>query len=119
SRFEDPCAFAKDWAAADTLIVLDHLNRLDLCVNRGKSALVPSQVMFFYRCCPSSRAMTACAAPQRVARILEVLPMFLPGRAPLLIAYLRLLGMETAAFAVVPLVLLSLCPLQMWLNASG
>ncbi|MEQ2312589.1 hypothetical protein AMECASPLE_032611 [Ameca splendens] len=66
-----------------------------------------------------SVSMTACPSPPQIADILAMLPSFCLGRAPRFVEYLRLLGMLTAASSVVPLELLSLRPLQMWLNGVG
>ncbi|XP_014853431.1 PREDICTED: uncharacterized protein LOC106924312 [Poecilia mexicana] len=82
-----------------------------------KSNLTPSQGTVFLGMAMNSVSMTACPSPQRVSGILGMLPEFGRGMAPPLVRYLRLLGMLTAASAVVPLVLLSLRPLQMWLNS--
>ncbi|XP_014834349.1 PREDICTED: uncharacterized protein LOC106912030, partial [Poecilia mexicana] len=111
------CAPTEAQAAADTHTLLHHIDLLGLRVNWQKSNLVPSQQVTFLGVTMDSLTMTARPSPQRVEGILEMLPSFLPGCVPPFVAYLRLLGKLTAAATVVPLGLLSLRPLQMWLNS--
>ncbi|XP_032403374.1 uncharacterized protein LOC116709131 [Xiphophorus hellerii] len=111
------CAATQDQAVRDTRLVLHHVRCLGLQVNMEKSALTPSQETVFLGIAMDSISMAACPSPQRVDSILSMLPEFGRGMAPPLVRYLRLLGMLTAASAVVPLGLLSLRPLQMWLNS--
>ena len=111
------CAPTEAQAAADTRTLLDHMDLLGLCVNWQKSNLIPSQQVTFLGITMDSLSMTARPSPQRVESILQMLPAFLPGRAAPFVLYLRLLGKLTAAATVVPLGLLSLRPLQMWLNS--
>ncbi|XP_037830295.1 uncharacterized protein LOC119616813 [Kryptolebias marmoratus] len=113
------CAPTEAQAAADTQTLLHHIDLLGLRVNWQKSNLAPSQVVTFLGIMLDSLTITACPSPQRVEGILKKLPAFLPGRAPLFIAYLHLLGKLTATATVVPLGLLSLRPLQMRLSSLG
>ena len=64
-----------------------------------------------------SDAIRASLSPRRVDDILLRLPLFECGRMVPFIQFLQLLGKLTAASAVVSLGLLSLRPLQMWLNS--
>ncbi|CAJ1073176.1 uncharacterized protein LOC121624267 [Xyrichtys novacula] len=61
--------------------------------------------------------MKACPSPCRVDDILDLLLLFRGGRRLPLLTFLRLLGKLTSVAAVVPLGLLSLRPLQRWLNS--
>ena len=91
--------------------------RLGLTVNWGKSCLDPSQRVTYLGMVLDSVAMRACLSPRRVNDILCLLPIFRAGRRLLFVQFLQLLGKLTAASAVVPLGLLSLWPLQMWMNS--
>ena len=88
-----------------------------LSVNWGKSCLDPSQRVTYLGMVLDSVAMRACLSPRRVHDILCLLPLFRAGRRLLFVQFLQLLGKLTAASAVVPLGLLSLRPLQMWMNS--
>lgn len=110
------CAPSHEEVVRDTRIVLDHVASLGLRVNVEKSNLVPTQVTTFLGVVLNSHTMTACPSPQRVRDILHMLPQFQRGKALPYVLYLRLLGKLVAASTVVPLGLLSLRPLQMWLN---
>ncbi|KAK1874763.1 DNA gyrase subunit A [Dissostichus eleginoides] len=61
--------------------------------------------------------MKVYLSPRRVDDIFHLLPIFSLGKMVPYIQFLRLLGGLTAASAVVPLGLLSLRPMQMWLNS--
>ncbi|XP_020780058.2 uncharacterized protein LOC110159790 [Boleophthalmus pectinirostris] len=110
------CAPTRNQVLRDTQTVLRHVSRLGLRVNVAKSCLVPSQVTTFLGMVLDSRAMTARPSPKRIRDILDMLPEFQCGMSLPYIKFLSLLGKLTAASAVVPLGLLSLRPLQMWLN---
>ena len=111
------CAPSQSQAARDTARLLLHVARLGLTVNFVKSRLDPSQRVAYLGMVLDSDAMRAYLSPQRVTDILLCLPLFGYGRMVPFILFLQLLGKLTAASAVVPLGLLSLRPMQMWLNS--
>ena len=86
-------------------------------MNQSKSCMDPSQRVTYLGLVLDSVAMKAYLSPRRVNDILRLLPLFRAGRRLLFILFLQLLGKLAAASAVVPLGLLSLRPLQMWLNS--
>lgn len=110
------CAPSRAQALHDTSCLLDHMSRLGLKVNLGKSCLVPSQAATFLGITLDSPSMTAFPAAQRVEDILQHLRQFRLGRRLPYIAFLQLLGKLTSVTQVVPLGLLSLRPFQRWLN---
>ncbi|XP_033996783.1 uncharacterized protein LOC117491055 [Trematomus bernacchii] len=111
------CAPSRSQVAQDTARLLCHVARLGLTVNTGKSCLVPSQRVTYLGLVLDSVAMRACLTPRRVDDISHLLPLFRLGKNVPYIQFLRLLGRLTAASAVVPLGLLSLRPMQIWLNS--
>ncbi|XP_033987890.1 uncharacterized protein LOC117483621 [Trematomus bernacchii] len=111
------CAPSRSQVAQDTARLLCHVARLGLTVNTGKSCLVPSQQVTYLGLVLDSVAMRACLTPRRVDDISHLLPIFRLGKNVPYIQFLRLLGRLTAASAVVPLGLLSLRPMQIWLNS--
>ncbi|XP_068583377.1 LOW QUALITY PROTEIN: uncharacterized protein [Cebidichthys violaceus] len=111
------CAPSRLQAAQDTARLLSHVARWGLKVNMEKSSLTPSQSITFIGVALDAATMRACPSPQRVDDILHSLSSFRGGRRLPYILFLRLLGKLTAASAVVPLGLLSLRPLQRWLNS--
>lgn len=111
------CAPTRAQAIQDTQTVLNHIGNLGLRVNLKKSNLVPSRDTIFLGVALNTVSMVASPSPQRVEDILGMLPTFQHGRTLPFVTYLRLLGKLTAASSVVPLGLLSLRPLQMWLNS--
>ncbi|XP_030219303.1 uncharacterized protein LOC115548682 [Gadus morhua] len=111
------CAPSQSQAARDTARLLLHVARLGLTVNFVKSRLDPSQRVAYLGMVLDSDAVRAYLSPQRVTDILLCLPRFGYGRMVPFIFCLQLLGKLTAASAVVPLGLLSLRPMQMWLNS--
>ncbi|XP_056269652.1 uncharacterized protein LOC130193228 [Pseudoliparis swirei] len=104
-------------AAQDTTRLLSHVALLGLRVNMQKCSLPPSQSITFISIALDSAAMRARPSRQRVDDILRNLTLFRGGRRLPYILFLRLLGKLTAASAVIPLGLLSLRPLQRWLNS--
>lgn len=112
------CAPTYDQAVRDTQTILAHVGQLGLRVNLPKSNLVPTQETVFLGVALNSNTMRACPSVQRVDAIMEMLHLFQAGKALPFVLYLRLLGKLTAASMVVPLGLLSLRPLQMWLNSQ-
>ena len=111
------CAPSQSQVAGDTARLLQHAARLGLTVNLLKSLLDPSQQVTYLGMVLDSDAMRASLSLWRVNDILLHLPLFECGRMVPFIQFLRLLGKLTAASTVVPLGLLSLRPLQMWLNS--
>ena len=97
------------------MILLSHVAQLSLRVNVPKSCLVPSQSTLFQGVTLDAIAMKACPSPQCVDDILRLL--FQEGRCLCYVLYMCLLGKLTAAATAVPLGLLSLRPLQRWLNS--
>ena len=108
---------SRSQVAQDMARLLSHVARLGLTVNQTKSCLDPSQRVTYLGLVLDSVAMKAYLSPRRVNDILRLLPLFRAGRRLLFILFLQLLGKLAAASAVVPLGLLSLRPLQMWLNS--
>ncbi|CAL9683630.1 unnamed protein product [Knipowitschia caucasica] len=113
------CAPTREQSLRDTQAVIEHVTRLGLRVNLAKSNVVPSQQALFLGMALDSLSMSARPSPRRVGDIRALLPGFRRGRSLPYLAFLRLLGMLIAASSVVPLGLLSLRPLQMWLNGLG
>ncbi|XP_041817854.1 uncharacterized protein LOC121624267 [Chelmon rostratus] len=111
------CAPSQSQVVQDTAALLAHVARLDLRVNVSKSCLTPSQSITFLDVALDSVTMKACLSLRRVDDILHLLPLFRQGKWLPYVQYLRLLGKLTAAATVVPLGLLSLRPLQRWLNS--
>ena len=91
--------------------------RLGIKVNLEKSCLTPSQNTTYIGLALDTVAMTARPSPRRVDDILRLLRNFKRGRSLPYVEFLRLLGTLTSVAAVVPLGLLSLRPLQRWLNS--
>jgi len=110
------CAPSRLQSTQDTALLLSHVARLGLRVNMEKSCLNPSQSLTFIGVALDSVTMRACPSAQRLDDILQLLPLFKGGRSLSYILFLRLLGKLAAASTVVPLGLLSLRPLQRWLN---
>ncbi|XP_072319724.1 uncharacterized protein [Eucyclogobius newberryi] len=111
------CAPSHEQVLQDTETVLRHVANLGLRVNLAKSCLVPSQVATFLGMVLDSHTATARPSPKRVDDILGTLRDFRQGSSLPYVLFLSLLGKLTAAATVVPLRLLSLRPLQMWLNS--
>ncbi|KAK5895026.1 hypothetical protein CesoFtcFv8_011655 [Champsocephalus esox] len=111
------CAPSRAQGAQDTARLSSHVARLGLTVNTGKSCLDPSQQVTYLGMVLDSVTMRAYLTPRRVDDISHHLRIFRLGKRVPYILFLRLLGRLTAASAVVPLGLLSLRPMQMWLNS--
>ncbi|XP_074506781.1 uncharacterized protein LOC141776850 [Sebastes fasciatus] len=103
-------------AVRDTATLLGHVSQLGLTVNYTKSNLTPSQRVDYLGMTLDSESMRAFLSPKRVEAILQLIGCFQRGRVLKYGLFLRLLGMLTAASMVVPLGLLSLRPLQIWVN---
>ena len=95
------------------------MQSLGFKVNVKKSNLEPRQQAVFVGLSLNSLTMVASLTPQRVVTFLALLDRFRLGRRLTLVLFQRLLGMVSAAVAVVPLGLLRARPLQRWLNAFG
>ena len=111
------CAPSRSQVTRDTATLLSHVAQLGLRVNFQKSCLVPSQSTLFLGMTLDAITMKACPSPRRVDDILRLLLLFREDRCLRYVLYMRLLGKLTAAATVVPLGLLSLRPLQRWLNS--
>ncbi|XP_043992837.1 uncharacterized protein LOC122842759 [Gambusia affinis] len=111
------CAPSREDACRDTSRLLAHVSRLGLKVNLEKSCLIPSQTTTFLGVLLDSPSMTAYPSVQRVDDILQLVSQFRLGRQLPYVAFLRLLGKLTSVTRVVPLGLLSLRPLQRWINS--
>lgn len=111
------CAPSLSQVVDDTRRVISHVHSLGFKVNVKKSNLQPRQQAIFVGLCLNSLTMSASLTSQRVMKILAFLDQFRLGRRLELIRFQRLLGMISAAAAVVPLGLLRARPLQRWLNA--
>ncbi|KAL7385096.1 hypothetical protein ABVT39_015405 [Epinephelus coioides] len=110
------CAPSRAQVVQDTARPLTHVARLGLTVNVEKSCLVPTQRAAYLGLVLDSVAMRAYLSERRVDDILRLLPLFRRGKRLPFVMYLRLLGKLTAASTAIPSGLLSLRPLQMWLN---
>ncbi|XP_077395323.1 uncharacterized protein LOC144031774 [Festucalex cinctus] len=110
------CAPSRAQVIRDTSDLLSHVARLGIRVNLPKSSLVPSQRTDFIGVTLDTTVMRAHPSPHRVDDVLRLLAHFRGGRLLPYVAYLRLLGKLTSMTAVVPLGLLTLRPLQRWLN---
>ncbi|KAI2650626.1 Transposon Ty3-G Gag-Pol polyprotein [Labeo rohita] len=97
-------------------LVLRHLSRLGLWVNREKSKLSPVQRISFLGLELDSVNMTACLTNERTQSVLNCLKLFRHKTAVPLKTFQRLLGHMAAAAAVTPLGLLHMRPLQRWLH---
>ncbi|XP_028302770.1 LOW QUALITY PROTEIN: uncharacterized protein LOC114463422 [Gouania willdenowi] len=111
------CAPSRVQASQDTEHLLSHVARLGLKVNVEKSCLVPSRVTTFIGVLMNSVTMTAKPSHHRVDGIFRQLALFREGRWLTYVSFLRLLGKLTSVSGVVPLGLLSLRPLQRWVNS--
>ena len=111
------CAPSRSQVLQDTKTVVDHIQRLGLKVNMAKSHFIPAQQAVFVGLLLNSRTMTASLTPLRVTALVTLAEQFQPGRRLETALFQRLLGMISAAVAVVPLGLLRARPLQRWLNA--
>ena len=113
------CASSRERALDITSTLLEHVAQLGLTVNFKKSSLVPRQDVVFIGVAMDSVSMRARPSPRRVDDILELVPRVRGGAGLTYGLLLRLLGMLIAASTLVPLGLLSLRPLQVWVNALG
>ncbi|XP_037536617.1 uncharacterized protein LOC119413633 [Nematolebias whitei] len=111
------CAPSQACAFHDTNRLLAHMSQLGLNVNLEKSCLIPSQTTTFLGVVLDSSSMRARPSAQRVAGILQLVNRFRLGKQLPYVAFLQLLGKLTSVTRVVPLGLLSLRPLQRWLNS--
>uniref|UniRef100_UPI0037E82EF3 uncharacterized protein n=1 Tax=Semicossyphus pulcher TaxID=241346 RepID=UPI0037E82EF3 len=100
----------------DTARLLAHVAGLGLTVNMAKSCLVPTQRAPYLGLVLNSVAMRAYLSERRVNDILQLLPLFRRGKWLRFVLFLQLLGKLTAASTAIPSGLLSLRPLQIWLN---
>ncbi|XP_072219103.1 uncharacterized protein [Leuresthes tenuis] len=103
-------------AVRDTAWLLGHVNRLGITVNYSKSRLTPSQKVNYLDMTLDSLSMRAFLSQKRVENIMQLIGCFQTGRVFTYGLFLRLLGMLMAASMVIPLGLLSLRPLQIWVN---
>ncbi|XP_074544637.1 uncharacterized protein LOC141804210 [Halichoeres trimaculatus] len=110
------CAPSRAQVSQDTELLLSHVAQLGLKVNVEKSCLVPSQAITFIGVSLDSVAMTARPSTRRVDDIFRHLALIREGRWLAYVSFLRLLGKLTSISGIVPLGLLSLRPLQRWLN---
>ncbi len=97
-------------------MLLSHLSRLGLQVNRGKSKLSPTQRISFLGMELDSVNLTARLSKERAQSMLRCLQSFQHKRAVPLKHFQRLLGHMTSSAAVTPLGLLHMRPLQRWLH---
>ena len=111
------CAPSRAQVSRETARLLAHVDRLGLKVNIEKSCLVPSQTTTFLGLALDSGTMTARPSPRRVDDILGHLSAFQRGRQLPLLRFLSLVGKLVSVTAVVPLGLLTLRPLQRWVNS--
>lgn len=110
------CAPSRAQVVQDTARLLTHVARLGLVVNVAKSRLVPTQWAAYLGLVLDSVVMRAYLSERRVDDILQLLLLFRRGKRLPFVMFLWLLGKLTAASTAIPSGLLSLRPLQMWLN---
>lgn len=113
------CSATREQAIYNTTTLLAHVTQLGLTVNFAKSSLIPSQRVVFIGVVLDSVMMRASPSPQRVDDILNLVSRVQRGTRLTYGLFLRLLGKLTAASSVIPLGLLSLRPLQVWVNGLG
>ncbi len=111
------CVPSQSQAVQDTTHPLFHVARLGLTLPFKKSCLVPFHRITFLGVVLDMVPVRAYLSPQGTDNILRLLPLFKKGRFLTYLQLLCLLGKLTATSAVIILGLLSLRPLQMWLNS--
>jgi hypothetical protein len=109
-------AHSRDMLCEHRDMVLQHLSRLGLQVNRDKSKLCPTQRISYLGMELDSVGQTARLTEERVQSVLNCLKYFQGRSAVPLKQFQRLLGHMAAAAAVTPLGLLHMRPLQRWLH---
>ncbi len=97
-------------------MVLSHLSRLGLQVNRGKSKLSPTQRISFLGMELDSVNLTERLSKQRAQSMLRCLESFHHKRAVPLKHFQRLLGQMASSATVTPLGLLHMRLLQRWFH---
>ncbi len=97
-------------------MVLSHLSRLGLQVNREKSKLSPTQRISFLGMELDSVNLTARLSEERAQSMLRCLESLQRKRAVPLKRFQRLLGHMASSAAITPLGLLHMRPLQRWLH---
>ncbi len=97
-------------------MVLSHLSRLGLQVNREKSKLSPAQRISFLGMELDSVNLTARLSEERAQSMLRCLESLQRKRAVPLKHFQRLLGHMASSAAITPLGLLHMRPLQRWLH---
>ncbi len=97
-------------------MVLSHLSRLGLQVNREKSKLSPTQRISFLGMELDSVNLTARLSEERAQSMLRCLESLQCKRAVPLKHFQRLLGHMASSAAITPLGLLHMRPLQRWLH---
>ena len=113
------CAPSREQVVRDTETVLAHIQFLGFKVNHKKSNLQPRQQAEFLGVLLDSVGMTASLTPRRADSLLGMLGHFRLGGLVTAHRVQKLLGLMSAAAAVVPLGLLRARPLQCWFNAFG
>ena len=108
------CSRSEEAAKQDCHLVVSHLHRLGFVVNRGKSALSPSQTAHFLGMTLDSTSMTVGLSRERIRAISLCVNQFrLRQRVSSLLCQ-RLLGMMASAAIALPLGMLHMRPFQMW-----
>ncbi len=97
-------------------MVLSHLSRLGLQVNREKSKLSPTQRISFLGVELDSVNLTARLSEERAQSMLRCLESLQRKRGVPLKHFQRLLGHMASSAAITPLGLLHMRPLQRWLH---
>ena len=108
------CAPSERQARSDTEVVLAHLRRLGLALNREKSCLIPSRTVTYLGLVLDSNVMRASLTPKRLSVLREHLSRFSVMKQVTVKFGRRLLGLLVAATQAVPLGLLHMRPLQQW-----
>ena len=112
------CARSRVDALSNSALLIEHVTRLGHMVNYAKSSLTPSQRAVFIGSQLDSQLRAAPSSPW-VDDIVQLLQQFRRGHTQPFRSFQTLLGTLPAASAVVLLGLLTLQPLQIWMNNLG
>ena len=105
---------SRETAALHTVSVLQHLQTLGFAINWQKSALVPSQSIVYLGVVLNSIVMRARLSTPRQETLLSLLSRTTPRAKVSALSIMRLLGMMSAGYMVVPLGLLHMRKIQRW-----
>ena len=107
---------SREGAQAHTAILMDHVSRLGLVINREKSVLCPTQCITYLGLRLDSRRMCASLSLERQEALMSLGNVVLVGNRVPSHSVRSLLGMMAAAHPVVRLGLLHMRALQRWFS---